>query len=47
MQFSTDNVGNFRLNTGEKAWIESWWEDNADFNAGQGFSIFSGVFVYD
>ena len=40
------NVGIVRLNTGEKAWIESWWQDNADLNAGQGFLTFSGVFVY-
>ena len=40
------NVGIVRLNTGEKAWIEAWWSDYADFDAGLGFSTFSGVFVY-
>ena len=41
------NVGIARLNAGDKAWIESWWVSNAAFNAGYGFSTFSGVFVYE
>ena len=41
------NVGIARLNAGDKAWIESWWRNDAFFDAGYGFSTFSGIFVYE
>ena len=41
------NVGIVRLNAGEKAWIESWHQGDAVFNAGYYFSTFSGVLIYE
>ena len=46
MDIQGGNVGVIRLNTGDKAWIESFWQNDAVF-AGRGFSTFSGVFIYE
>ena len=41
------NVGIVRLQKGDKAWIESWWQSDAVLNAGYHFSTFSGVLIYE
>ena len=41
------NVGVVRLNTGDKAWIESWHQSDAVYNAGYQFTTFSGVLIYE